>query len=134
MGKESESKYTAIAICAAIVLFAVVVLSIVYAPNIRASINEWRYGIEKVDDVTDYETLKSVEDTCRAYIASYEADKITYETCKDMEDEVSKETANAAKIQANRTAATYNSYYLTNSYVWKDSVPADIKNELPYLE
>lgn len=117
---------------ACIIIVAIVI--IVFAPDIRRGINNWRHGIQKADDATDYETLKKVEDTCRAYIASYEADKVTYETMKDATDEVSIETARSAKIRANRTATTYNNYYLKNSYVWRDNVPTDIKTQLPIIE
>lgn len=126
----STWKYVAIGF---IIIFVAVML-VVLAPNIRAGFNKLEYDIQKVDDATDYETLKKVEDTCRAYIASYEADKVTYETLKGETDEVSVETARAAKIRANRTAATYNTYYLENNYVWKDAIPSDIRTRLDILE
>ena len=37
-------------------------------------------------------------------------------------------------MRANRTAASYNEYYLKNSFVWSGAVPSDIKGSLPYLE
>ena len=37
-------------------------------------------------------------------------------------------------LRANRTAATYNTYILENSFVWADNVPEDIDMKLPYLE
>ena len=52
--------------------------------------------------------------------------EVTYEEAQEL--------ARSAKTRANRTAATYNTYYLQNNYVWGDNVPADIKHELPYLE
>ena len=88
----------------------------------------------KTDIKTDYKKQKEIEDTLRSYIASYEADKITYETNKDIDSEAAQELAIAAKTRANRTAATYNQYYLKNSYVWKDNIPEDINEELPYIE
>lgn len=129
---EKKSLVRSILAIACIIIVAIVI--IVFAPDIRRGINNWRHDIQKADDATDYETLKKVEDTCRAYIASYEADKVTYETMKDATDEVSIETARSAKIRANRTAATYNNYYLKNSYVWRDNVPVDIKTKLPVIE
>ena len=126
----STWKYVAIGL---VVIFAVVMI-VVLAPEIRAGFNKIEYDIQKADDATNYETLKKVEDTCRAYISSYEADKITYQTNVNLESEQAQELAMSAKTRANRTAATYNSYYLQNSYVWKDSVPDDIKRELPYIE
>ena len=129
---EKKSLVRSMIATACIIVVAIVV--IVFAPDIRRGINNWRHDIQKADDATDYETLKKVEDTCRAYIASYEADKVTYETMKDSTDEVSIETARSAKIRANRTATTYNNYYLKNSYVWRDNVPVDIKTKLPIIE
>lgn len=130
--RDKTSFWRTIAI--SVVVIAVVVVLIVFAPSIRGTVNNWEHAIQKVDDVTNYETRKEVEDTCRAYIASYEADKVTYETLKNETDEVSIETSRSAKIRANRTAATYNEYYLKNSYVWRDNVPNDIYNRLDIIE
>lgn len=130
--QERSALWKAIAI--SLLVAMVVICGIAFAPGIRGAINSWKHDIQEADDATSYETRKKVEDTLRAYIASYEADKVTYETLKNETDEVSIETARSAKIRANRTAATYNSYYLENNYVWKDNVPPDIKHELPILE
>ena len=80
-----------------------------------------------------YDTIKRVEDTCRAMIATYEADRLMYEQYKDSDDEEEQDWAAQAKMRANRTASTYNNYILENEYVWKDNVPNDIYMELPYL-
>ena len=95
--------------------------------------NEWRYGLEKVDEKT-YENQKEVENTCRAMISSYTQDKLMYEQYKDSEVAEERSWANNAKIRANNTAATYNNYILKNSYVWQDNVPSDIYMILAYLE
>lgn len=99
----------------------------------RAIWNEWRYGLEKVDEKT-YDNQKEVEDTCRAMIASYTQDKMVYEQYKTSEVEEERSWANSAKIRANNTAATYNNYILKNSYVWRSNVPSDIYLTLAYLE
>lgn len=130
--RDKTSFWRTIAI--SVVIIAVVVVLIVFAPSIRGTVNDWEHDIQKVDDVTNYETRKKVEDTCRAYIASYQADKVTYETLQGETDDVSIETARAAKIRANRTAATYNEYYLKNSYVWRDNIPNDIFTRLEIIE
>lgn len=130
--EEKGALYKSLAI--SIVASLIVIALIVFAPSIKIGINNWKYNVQKADDATNYETRKEVEDTCRAYIASYEADKITYDTNKKLDSIEAQELANAARTRANRTAATYNAYYLKNSYIWKDNVPADIKHELPYLE
>lgn len=95
--------------------------------------NRYDFFARKIDDATNYDTLKEVEDTCRAMITSYTADKLRYETYAASESPERQEWAEQAKIRANSTAAKYNEYYLKNSFVWKGGVPTDIKSELPYL-
>ena len=96
--------------------------------------SSWFGLVQKADDATNYETLKQVEDTCRSMIASYEADRLTYEQYKNSEDDEQQSWAEQAKMRANRTASTYNNYILENSYVWSGNVPNDIDSELDYLE
>lgn len=96
--------------------------------------NTYDYAIRKTDDATNYKTIKKVEDSCRAMIASYEADKLTWEQYKDSDNEEKRSWAEQAKMRANKTAATYNNYILENSFVWENNVPDDIKEKLPYLE
>ena len=96
--------------------------------------NSWFGLVPRADDATNYETLKQVEDTCRSMIASYEADRLTYEQYKNSEDDEQQSWAEQAKMRANRTASTYNNYILENSYVWSGNVPNDIDSELDYLE
>ena len=95
--------------------------------------NNWFHAVQVADDETNYETLKEVENTCRAMISSYNSDKLVYEQYKDssVAEEIS--WANNAKIRANQTASTYNNYILKNKYVWKNNVPADIYMSLAYL-
>lgn len=99
----------------------------------RATWNLWFGSVQRVDDATSYHTQKEVEDTCRAMISSYEADRLTYEQYKDSDSEEKQSWAEQAKMRANKTAATYNNYILENSFVWKDNVPKDIKNTLDYI-
>ena len=96
--------------------------------------NSYGFAVQKVDDATRYETRKKVEDTCRAMIANYEADRISYEQYKQSDDAEKQGWAEQAKMRANRTAASYNEYYLKNSFVWSGAVPSDIRGSLPYLE
>ena len=96
--------------------------------------NKVEYIDRKIDDATNYETLKKVEDTCRAMQSSYESDRLAYEQYKDSENEDKQSWAEQAKMRANKTAATYNNYILENSFVWQDNVPADIATKLAYLE
>ena len=92
----------------------------------------WRHN--KIDEATRYETIKKVEDTARSMIASYKADKVTYETFKDDKDPYNKSLADNARIRANKTAVLYNEYYLKNSFVWSNNIPADIDYELPIIK
>ena len=103
-------------------------------PSGRATWNNWFHDVQKADDDTNYKTLKKVEDTCRSMIASYEADKLTYEQYKDSDNEEKQSWAEQAKMRANKTASSYNNYILKNSYVWKNNVPADIYLELAIIE
>lgn len=96
--------------------------------------NNWFHSVQKADDNTNYETLKKVEDTCRAMISSYNSDKLTYEQYKDSDDKEKKSWAEQAKMRANNTASTYNNYILKNDYVWRGNVPSDIYMNLPYIE
>ena len=116
------------AVCIGLVLFFAV------NPLGVMSWNSWFGLVQKADDATNYETLRQVEDTCRSMIASYEADRFTYEQYKNSEDDEQQSWAEQAKMRANRTASTYNNYILENSYVWSGNVPNDIDSELDYLE
>lgn len=96
--------------------------------------NKVEYIDRKIDDATNYDTRKKVEDTCRAMQASYESDRLTYEQYNDSDNEEKQSWAEQAKMRANKTAATYNNYILENSFVWSGNVPADIAGKLVYLE
>ena len=95
--------------------------------------NKVEFVDRKIDDATNYETKKKVEDTCRAMISSYNSDKLTYEQYKDSDNEEKQSWAEQAKMRANKTASTYNNYILENSFVWENNVPDDIQRELAYL-
>lgn len=96
--------------------------------------NSHFYAVQKVDDATSYKTKKQVEDSCRAMIASYESDRLTYEQYKDSESEEKQGWAEQAKMRANKTASTYNNYVLENNFVWSGNVPKDIQESLEYIE
>lgn len=96
--------------------------------------NQVGYIDQKIDDATNYETRKEVEDSCRAMVSSYEADKLTWEQYKDSHISEQRSWADQAKMRANRTAANYNNYILKNSYVWSGNIPDDILSELDPIE
>lgn len=117
-----------------VVILIGVLIYFTCTPSGVAAWNNWKHGLQEVDDKTNYETLKQVEDTCRAMITQYNSDKLTYLTYKESDKEFEQELATQAKIRANNTASEYNNYILKNKYVWKDAVPADIYMTLEYIE
>ena len=121
-------------ICIGILVMFIIGGAVSCTPMGRAIRNNWMYDVQKIDDATNYETLKKVEDSCRAMISSYESDKLTYEQYKDSENEEKQSWAEQAKMRANKTATTYNNYILKNSYVWKENVPADIYMTLEIIK
>ncbi len=103
-------------------------------PSGREFLNNWGHAVQKADDRTNYETRKKVEDTCRAAIVSYEADRLTWDQYKDSADSEQRSWADAAKLRANKAAVTYNEYFLKNSYVFEGNVPEDIRRSLEVIE
>ena len=95
--------------------------------------NKVDYVDQKIEDRTNYNTRKKVEDTARASIASYKADKATYEMYKDSDNEEKQSWAEQARMRANKTASVYNEYMLKNSYVFEGNIPADIAYQLPLI-
>ncbi len=104
-----------------------------FFPSGRALINRYNETMKKVDDDTTYETQKQVEDNLRASISSYTADKLTYEQYKDSENEEKRSWSEQARMRANKTASIYNNYFTKNSYVFKNNIPVDLPNSLPYI-
>ena len=96
--------------------------------------NKTTYIDKKIDDATNYDTIKKVEDTCRSMISSYKTDKATYQQYKNSDNSEKQNWAEQAKMRANKTANTYNEYILKNSFVWKGNVPDDIEQKLPTFE
>lgn len=127
---EKILKVLGIIFCIALLIFGIAYMTLAG----RGAMNTYLFGVQKVDDVTNYETIKKVEDTCRAMISSYESDKLTYEQYKDSDNEEKQSWAEQAKMRANKTATSYNDYILKNSFVWKDNVPNDIYIELNIIE
>lgn len=123
---------------ALIVLLCVLLIGLIVffaaTPIGRTMWNNWFYVVQKADDATLYATRKKVEDTCRAMMASYVADELTYKQYKDSASEEQRGWAAQAKMRANKTAASYNEYILKNSFVWEGNVPDDIHTKLEYLE
>ena len=121
-------KYIAI-----IALTVVLIISLSSCAEMTEMYNNWVFGIRKADDRTNYEAVKKVEDTCRAMIASYKTDKLTYEQYITSDNDEKVGWAEQAKMRANKTASTYNNYIMENSFLWEDNMPKDIAYELEYI-
>ena len=128
---ENKTATVLVAIVACILL---IVIGYNFVPGVREAINKNQTAVQVVDDQTRYETLKKVEDTCRAMISSYESDVLTWKQYKDSESEVERTWAAQAKMRANKTASSYNNYILQNNFVWKDNIPKDIRATLDVIE
>lgn len=124
----------AIVFSAIVISILLIVIGYNFAPGIRETVNKNQTAVQIVDDQTRYETLKKVEDTCRAMISSYESDVLTWNQYKDSESEAERTWAAQAKMRANKTASSYNNYILQNNFVWKDNIPEDIRATLDIIE
>ena len=118
----------ALAVLAAVVLVGVAIL------GLTGAWNRFAFQVQKIDDATNYRAIKQVEDSCRAMISSYTADKLAWEQYKNSDSEEQVSWANQAKMRANKTAASYNEYILKNSFIWQDNIPKDILQRLEYLK
>lgn len=125
---------TATVLAAIVACILLIVIGYHFAPGVREAINKNQTTVQIVDDQTRYETLKKVEDTCRAMISSYESDVLTWKQYKDSESETERTWAAQAKMRANKTASSYNNYILQNDFVWKDNIPKDIRSTLDIIE
>lgn len=117
----------------AVAMIVVIAVLVFVNPLSTASWNTWIYHVRKADDATNYVTRKQVEDTCRALMASYTADKLRYEQYIKSDSAEQRTWGEQAKMRANTTAAQYNEYILKNSFVFDRNVPKDIRSELEYL-
>ena len=117
-----------------LVLLCICIISGVIFLPLHYLNNKVDYANKKIDEATLYDTLKQVEDTCRAMIASYQSDFLIWTQYKDSTNEEKQGWAEMAKMRANRTATTYNEYIRKNSYVWAQNIPADIDEKLDYIQ
>lgn len=109
----------------------VIVILVVAAPDIRRAYNNWRHGVNVAHDETDYETLRSVENTARAMISSWNADRNRWLLYNESDDATQQEWASQARMRANNTASTFNNFILENNYIWRHGVPEDLRERLP---
>ena len=113
----------------AFVLLLVVIFD--WAAPITRAINNWRHEIQVAHDETDYDTLRSVENTARATIATWEADRMRWFQYHDSENERERNWASGARMRANTGASTFNNFMRANNYVWAAGIPDDLPERLP---
>ena len=130
---DSEERTIKIIIASVLIVLGLI-LFFTITPTGRSLWNKNMYEVQKVDDATNYQTRKQVEDTCRSMMSSYTSDKMTWEQYKGSTNEEKQSWAEQAKMRANKTAASYNEYILKNSFVWDGNIPKDISEKLNYIE
>lgn len=130
---DSEERTIKIIIASVLIVLGLI-LFFTITPTGRSIWNKNMYDVQKVDDATNYQTRKQVENTCRSMMSSYTSDKMTWEQYKDSTNEEKQSWAEQAKMRANKTAASYNEYILKNSFVWDGNIPKDISEKLNYIE
>ena len=119
---------------AAIISVLVLIFLWVASPTLKGLVNQKEYEIQKVDDATNYDTLKKIEDTALNMITNYASDKLFYEQYAKSAVAEERGWAVQAKMRANRTVAMYNIYITENHYLWKDGLPDNLKVKLPLIE
>ena len=129
---DSEERTLKIIIASVLIVLGLI-LFFTITPTGRSIWNKNMYEVQKVDDATNYQTRKQVEDTCRSMMSSYTSDKMTWEQYKNSDNKEKQSWGEQAKMRANKTAASYNEYILKNSYVWDGNIPKDIDKELEYV-
>ena len=130
MSRQDWAKVLAAVVAA---IFILLIIFYFFTPDGRRALNRREEQFEIADNETKYAIKKEVEDSCRAMISSYEADKLYWQQYKDSSNEKEREWAGQAKFRANKTAVLYNEYILKNSRVWDGNIPKDIMRELPIL-
>lgn len=129
-----ENKKLAYPLIALITIAFCVLIYYFATPNGRRDLNQRQEQFIVADNETKYETKKTVEDTARSMVASYEADKLYWEQYKDSDSKKEREWAGQSKFRANKTAVLYNEYILKNSRVWDNNIPNDIHKELEIIK
>ena len=81
------------------------------------------------DNITNKERVEA-EEACRAMIAAWETDALTYKQNKD----TNPAEAEQARERANITAASYNDFMMVNGYLWDETLPDGIYGMIEPIE
>ncbi len=135
MQTTSKATHIKIAVVAALLIVLVGALLMLFFIQLGwKTFNTLDNIVQRVDTVTSDENRKTVEDTAKAMIASYEADVLTYNQYKDSLDKEKQELAEQAKKRANQTANAYDNFIYENSFVWLDGLPDGVRSTLPSIQ
>ena len=77
------------------------------------------------DGITEEQIIR-VEETCRRYIALWEADLELYNETKDSDNPDIQRIHERVKTRMNEIADAYNNYLMTNGYVFAETLPEGI--------
>lgn len=85
------------------------------------------------DGITEEQIIR-VEETCRRYIALWEADLELYNETKDSDNPDIQRIHERVKTRMNEIADSYNRYLLINSYVFNGTLPDGIYAYIERIE
>ena len=125
-------KVVAIVVAVLFALFLVFALWANVSPSGRAVWNTWRYGVQKADNDTAFQSRRAVEEKARAQFTIYQNCKARWEQYKDSNDPDERRWASDAMTMANSAAGVYNNYLRANNFT-KEMMPQDMPVELPLL-
>lgn len=111
----------------AIALFAILM------PNWIRARNAYRAELTVAHMETDLATLQRLEDQARATISQWIAAYQRWIQFKDSDRDNERDWANAALMQANNLAATFNTFMLEHTHTWARGVPEGLQERLPLL-
>ena len=121
-----------------LVIIATILVIAFLVPGTRTIINEYVFGIKRIDEQINYNNRKSVEDTARSTIVNYNTYKNEYETYKkycDIPYEKNKcQRSLDSKLLANQAVQQYNEFIQKNRFIFKDNLPPDIPYSLEKID
>jgi len=114
-----------------VLVFALIV--VLAGPPLTRAINNWRAEMDIAHYETDLDTIVRLEDNARATLSQWVAAYSRYIQLRESEDREERNWANAAMMQANNLAATFNTFMLEHSATWVRGVPEGLQERLPLL-
>jgi len=112
---------------------ALIILAIILGPSWIRARNAYRAELTVAHYETDLATIVRLEDQARATVSQWVAAYTRYLQFRDSEDREERNWGNAAQMQANNLAATFNTFMLEHSAVWIRGVPEGLQERLPLL-